>query len=85
MIYCSEPSVCRSKVDNFIHHSLTFFHWSISSLLQTSLVQAFATKFLLVRLVIVAATGFTAETNHFGASEFFFEESWLSFIVLLVL
>ena len=85
MIYCSEPSVCRSKVDNFIHHSSIFFHCSISSLLQSSFVQAFATKFVLVRFGIVAAIGFTAETNHFGASEFFFEESWLSFIVLLVL
>ena len=75
MIYCSEPSVCRSKVDNFIHHSSIFFHWSISSLLQSFFVQALTTKFLFVRLGIVATIGFTAETNHFGASEFFFEVS----------
>ena len=85
MIYCSETSICRSKVDNFIHHSTIFFHWSISSLFQSSFVQAFATEFVLVRLSIVATIGFTAETNHFGASEFFLEKTWLPFIILLML
>ena len=75
MIYCSEPSVCRSKTDNFIHRSSIFFHWSISTLLQSSFVQALTTKFVLVRLGTVATIGFTAETNHFGASESFFEGS----------
>ena len=85
MFHFSKSSVGWSNVDCFFWHFSIPWQWTtISTVFQSSFIESLATEFVLVTLSIVATLGFVTKAQHFETPEFFFKQSRLSVIMLLV-
>ena len=84
MFLCSKFSVDWSNVDCLFWNFSILWHGSISTVFQISFIESLNTEFVPVTLSIVATICFATQAQHFGTPEFFFKQSRLSLIMLLV-
>ena len=84
MLVCSESSFVRNDVHPFIQDSTIMFQWSVATLFQYTFVETFTAKFKFIKGDFIAIVCLITQPLHLRTSGLFFQEAWLSLIMLFV-
>ena len=81
MLHCSESTIRRLNILFLPQALVCISPVSCASFLQNFFAESFTIEPDFFCILVEAAIGFTAETNHFSATKLFFEKSRFSLVV----